>query len=601
MSKRWRLPSHDAGRIADLQQAAGISPIVAQLLWQRGIYRADDVHAFLSAKLSTLHDPDDLPGARQAAERILAAVHAKRRIIIYGDYDADGMTATAILMHCLKLLHADVGYYVPNRLEEGYGLSCDALRTLAQRGASLVVSVDCGIASIEQAETARELGLELIITDHHEMRDQLPRAAAIVHPRLPGTNYPFGHLCGAGVALKVAWSLCRLAESSNGRVSDRLRDFLMTAVGIAALGTVADVVPLIGENRVIVRYGLLSLKDRPPLGLAALMKVTEHDKRPALTTEDIGFSLAPRLNAAGRLGQAQLGVELLTTDSPERAKALAEYIHELNNSRDSLERSIYLAATKQVKEEFDPENDPALVLAGRGWHAGVIGIVAGRLAEKYNRPVVLISLDQLGVKPGVGSCRSVGQFNMHEALAACGTHLESHGGHAAAAGLRIAEDRVAAFRNEFLEFATNEYAPKDRESELVIDAEAPLSQLTVNTIEQLEQLAPFGNSNPRPVLCASGVKLAEPPKRMGSGERHLSLKLSHCGTTMRAVAFGCGDWCEELIQHGGPIDIAYRPVINDFRGRRTVEAQLVDWRPVSSTNSSHVISSEAPAKLVSAG
>jgi single-stranded-DNA-specific exonuclease len=580
MSKRWRLPSHDAARISQLEHATGVSPVVAQLLWNRGVYRPDDVKAFLEAKLTHLRNPEELPGAAEAADRLWAAVQAKRRITVYGDYDCDGMTATALLVNCLKLLGAEVNYYIPNRLEEGYGLSNDALRTLASRGSSLVISVDCGICSCDEANTARELGLELIVTDHHEMRDELPQAAALVHPRLPGTAYPFGQLCGAGVALKVAWALCKRAEGNGRRVSDRLREYLMSAVGLAAIGTVADVVPLIDENRVLVRYGLLSLKDRPPLGLAALLRITDLIKRPQLSSEDIAFTLAPRLNAAGRLGQGTLAVELLTTESNEKALSLAQYINELNSSRDSLERSVHKQAIDQIKEQFDPENDPALVLAGRGWHAGVIGIVAGRLAEKYNRPVVLISLDQLGVKAGVGSARSAGRFNLHAALAACGSHLLGHGGHAAAAGLKIDEANITAFRNEFVEYAASEFAAEDRQAELAIDAEAPLSQLTLQTVEQIETLAPFGCGNPRPVLCATGVTLTEPPKRIGSGERHLAVKLAHHGCHMRGVAFGCGDWAEPLMQHGGPIDIAYRPVINDFRGRRTVEVQLVDWKPV---------------------
>jgi single-stranded-DNA-specific exonuclease len=554
--------------------------VVAQLLVRRGVTQPEQVRSFLDAKLAQLRDPEELPGAVQAAERILSAIRDRRRIVIYGDYDADGMTAAALLVNGIKLLGGDVGYHVPNRLEEGYGLSSDALRTLHTRGASLVVSVDCGIASVAEAETALELGLELIVTDHHEMRDTLPRAAVLVHPRLPGSSYPFGELCGAGVALKVAWMLCRLAESSGKKVSDRLRDYLLSAVGLAAIGTVADVVPLLDENRILVRHGVHFLKERPGVGLQALMQVTNLLDKPTLSSEDIAFTLAPRLNAAGRLGQAPLGVELLTTESAERAKALAEYIHELNSSRDSLERSIYLAATKQIKEQFDADNDPAFVLAGRGWHAGVIGIVAGRLVEKYNRPVVLIALDQVGVKPGIGSARTAGSLPLHTALLSCASHLLSHGGHANAAGLKIQEDRVDHFRAEFLEFAAAEGLQARRESELFIDAESALSELTLQTVEQIEMLSPFGHGNPRPVLCTTNVTLAEPPKRMGAGERHLSVKLKQHGINMRGVAFGAGDWCEPLAQHAGPIDIAYRPVINEYKGRRNVEVQLVDWRPL---------------------
>ncbi|MDX1946225.1 MAG: single-stranded-DNA-specific exonuclease RecJ [Pirellulaceae bacterium] len=577
-NKRWRILPHDGERIARLERQAGVSPIVAQLLAARGILEPDAARVFLETKLTGLREPDDLPGVAAAAERIHAAIVARRKIIVYGDYDADGMTGTAILLSCLKLLGADAGYYVPNRMEEGYGLNCDALRKLAERGTSLVVSVDCGIASLVEARTAREVGLELIVTDHHEFAAELPAAAAIVHPRLPGSSYPFGGLCGAGVALKLAWALCQRASQAK-RVSEPLRNFLMTALGLAAIGTVADVVPLLDENRLIVRHGLNSLKAAPPLGLLSLMQVAKLADKPSLTSEDIAFTLAPRLNAAGRFGQAQLAVELLTTDNAERAQQLAEYIHELNGSRESLERSIQLAAAKQIKAEFDPDSEAAIVLEGRGWHAGVIGLVAGRLAEKHHRPVVLIALDPLGTKPAIGSARSPNGLNLHAALSACSEHLLGFGGHAAAAGLRIDESRIEAFRGAFCDYAASESPAGGKIGEIRIDAEGPLAQLTAQTVRQLESLAPFGQGNPRPILCATGVRLAEPPKRMGSGERHLSLKLVQQRTTLRGVGFGCGDWLDELTAAvDAPLDIAFRPVINDYRGRQSVEVQLVDWR-----------------------
>ncbi len=577
MGKRWRFHNHDMDKIAQLESRASVPPIVAQLLLARGVSDPGDVEVFLNNKMTGLRDPDLLPGLGEAADRIYAAVQAKRRIVIYGDYDADGMTATALLYRCLRLLHADVGYYVPNRFEEGYGLNSAALRQLTTRGAAMVISVDCGIASIEEALTATEIGLELIITDHHTLGSELPQAAAVVHPRLPGHLYPFGGLCGAGVAFKLAWALCQRASNSQ-RVNPHMRDFLVAAMGYAALGTVADVVPLIDENRILVHHGLNSLHRQPELGIAALLEVTKLHQKQQLKSEDLGFMLAPRLNASGRLGQAQLGVELLITEDADRAKALAEYIHELNSSRESLERSIQLAANKQVKEQFDPQNDSALVLAGVGWHAGVIGIVAGRLAEKHHRPVVVIALDQIGAKPGTGSARSAGGFDLYKALQACSEHLIGFGGHAAAAGLKIAENRIERFRADFCDYAANEISQSDRVAEIHIDAEAPLSQLTLQTLLQIEQLAPFGAGNPRPVLAASGVTLDEPPKRMGGGERHLSAKIAQHGVTLRSVAFGQGDWAEELTQLSGPFDIAYRPVINDFRGRRNVELHLVDWR-----------------------
>lgn len=577
-SKVWRIQPHDSTAVERLERSVGVPPVVAQLLAARGVTDPDVARSFLDAKLTGLRDPELLPGVPEAADRIHAAVRDRRRIVVYGDYDADGMTASALLLRCLQLLGADVSYYVPSRLDEGYGLNADALRTLAARGASLIVTVDCGIASVDHADLARELGLELIITDHHEPGPRLPAAAALVHPRLPGTNYPFSGLCGAAVAFKLAWALCQRASQAK-KVGEPLRNYLLAAVGLAALGTVADVVPLVDENRILVRHGLVSLRERPPLGLAALLKLTKLDAKPSLSAEDLAFMLAPRLNAAGRLGQAQLGVELLVTESPERAQALAEYIHELNSSRDSLERSVYLAAAKLIKDEFDPDRDPALVLAGRGWHPGVIGIVAGRIAEKYNRPTVLVALDQLGLKPGVGSARSANGLALHEALRACDEHLASHGGHAAAAGLKIEERNIDAFRAAFCDYVASCVSDERRVAELNVDAESPFSQLTLPTVRQIEQLAPFGAGNPRPVLLAGRVTMAEPPQRMGAGQRHLTVRFVQHGVPIRGVGFGQGDSVEELAQVVGPIDVLYRPVINDFRGRQSVEVHLVDWRP----------------------
>ena len=577
MAKRWRIRPHDAERITQLQQAAGVPHVVAQLLLCRGIDDESAARAFLDTKLNTLHDPAELPGAAVAAERIASAIREREPVTVYGDYDADGMTATSILVLCLRLLGGTVREHVPNRMDEGYGLNCDALEKIAATGTRVVVTVDCGIGSVAEAERAQELGLELIITDHHEFGAQLPPALAVVHPRLPGHDYPFGGLCGAGVAFKLAWAVCQ-ALSETERVGTAQRNFLLQAMGLAAIGTVADVVPLVDENRVLVRHGLTSLAQRPTVGLRALMRITELDQKPHLEAEDIAFTIAPRLNAAGRLGQAELGVELLTTTSEERAAALADYIHQLNQSRMSLERSVYLAAHKQAQHDFDPEHDPALVLAGHGWHAGVIGIVAGRLCEKFHRPVALISLDAVGVKPGLGSARSVPGQPLHTALAACGDHLLSHGGHAAAAGLTIQETEVDSFRAAFCEFFAEQQQGEPLQPELEIDAETPFTSLTQQTVQQIEQLSPFGQGNPRPMLCTSGVKLAKPPQRMGGGGRHVSMTLEQHGQRMRAVAFGKGDWADEMATLSDSLAVAFQPVINRFRGRSSVELHLVDWQ-----------------------
>ncbi|MGC4006982.1 MAG: DHH family phosphoesterase [Pirellulales bacterium] len=302
MPKIWRLQPHDPARAADLERAAGIPAVVARLLLCRGIDQPAHAKKFLDPKLTELHDPELLPGVTAAADVITASIAAGKNIVVYGDYDADGMTATAILHDCLKLLGANVGYYVPHRIDEGYGLNDDALRSLAERGTHTVVTVDCGVAAVAQADLAAELGLTLIITDHHEFAATLPRAAAVVHPRLPGSNYPFTGLCGAGVAFKLAWALCQRASKAK-KVTDAQREFLLSAIGLAAIGTIADVVPLLEENRVIVRYGLTALKDRPPAGIAALMKLLKLTEKPKLESDDIAFAIGPRLNAAGRLGQ----------------------------------------------------------------------------------------------------------------------------------------------------------------------------------------------------------------------------------------------------------------------------------------------------------
>jgi single-stranded-DNA-specific exonuclease len=354
---------------------------------------------------------------------------------------------------------------------------------------------------------------------------------------------------------------------------------------LAALGTVADVVPLLDENRVLVRHGLESLAAAPTLGLATLLNLAKiapcrrPDGKMRLDAEDLAFQIAPRLNAAGRLGQPQLAVELLVTDRPERAQELAQYIDGLNTTRQTLERSIQLAAAKQAKEVFDPAEDAALVLADHGWHPGVIGIVAGRLADRFHRPVVMISWDKTGIRPGIGSARSVPGFDLHAALAECDEFLLTHGGHAAAAGLKIEEHQLAGFRGAFCDVAATQISEQQRVAELFVDVEAPLSAFTLQAVQQLERLAPFGQGNSRPLLCTTGVSLSGPPKPLGSSGSHLAMMLTQNGVTLRAVAFGASEWADELTAVDGPLDVAFRPVINHFRGRQSVELHLVDWRP----------------------
>ena len=589
MALRWTLRAHDTQLVEAIERSSNVSPVVAQILALRGITQPDQINTFLDLKMTGLRPPDQLPGMPQAVEKIYSAIADKKNILIYGDYDADGMTATAILYRCLKLLGAEVNYFVPSRLDHSYGLSIECLEKIHQGniqrvkpGTDLIITVDCGITSVEEVQFAHEKGMQVVITDHHHLGRSLPDADAIVHPALPGHDYPFTGLCGAGVAFKLAWALCQ-CHCGSPKLPEHLRNFLFTAVSLAAIGTVCDVVPLLDENRIIVHHGLNCMKRFANPGLNHLMVLAKCFDKPRLEAEDIGFSIGPRLNAAGRLGQAQLGVELLTCESDDRAKALAEYIDQLNKNRDSLDRKILRSANQLIKENHDVDSEAALVLAHPDWHLGVIGIVAGRIAQTYHRPTIMISTDSLNNRPGVGSCRTSCGVNVYEALAGCRENLIKFGGHEAAAGISIAPDKIDAFREDFCEQVISQVSVDNLIPDLDIDAEALIGHLTLGMMNDLEKLAPFGQDNPRPVLCATDVQLAATPKTMGSDGRHLSLQLKQHESSIRAVAFGKGEWLEELSAEDSLFDFAFRPVINEFRGRRSVEVQLLDFRPSKST------------------
>ena len=578
MPKCWRILPHDQPLVESIERSARVSPVTARLLAARGLTDAADVRRFLDGTMADLRDPELLPGVPAAADRLLAAARAGEPIVVYGDYDADGMCSTAILMGCLEAIDAQASWYVPDRLDEGYGLNADAVETLAARGARVIVTVDCGIASVAEALRAKELGVDLIVTDHHNFGDVLPAADVLVHPRLPGTAYPFGELCGAGVAFKLAWAIAT-RHCGAKHVTPRLREMLLRGMGLAALGTVADVVPLLDENRIYVRHGLECLRKRGGPGIDRLMELAKLHDKSQLDSEDVAFRLAPRLNAAGRLGQAACGIELLTTSDAARAVQLADYVHELNARRETEERSIQLAAGKQARERFDPVRDAALVLADRGWHAGVIGIVAGRLAERFHRPVVMISRDEHQGRPAIGSVRSVPGFDVHEAVMACREHLLTCGGHAAAAGLRIEDGRIDAFREAFVRAVAERMPAALLLPQITLDGESTLAGLTLEAVQQLERLAPFGQGNRRPILCASSVRLAEPPRTIGAGARHISMSLVQHGAKVRGVAFGGADWLPHLPPPGEPFHVAFKPKINEYRGRRTAEMEIIDWRP----------------------
>jgi len=576
MTQNWRFAPHDESQVRRLSSEMRISPLLAQVLIARGLHDASSARSFIDARMNDLLDPCSMPGIEEASERVIAALNAKRRITIFGDYDVDGMTATSILLQCITLAHGQCDYFIPNRLDDGYGLNCDAIKLLHQEDPNrLLVTVDCGISSVKEAALAKELGLELIITDHHQMSDQLPDADCLVHPRLPDSNYEFPHLCGAGVALKLAWAVCQKLGDGQ-KSSPQMREYLKCAVGLAAIGTIADVVPLLGENRILVRYGLSSIADKAPLGLQELMKVAEIKSGQTLDTEDIGFAIAPRLNAAGRLGQARLAVELLTTNNQDRATQLAAYLDELNKNRRTVERRIMKQAKEMVEENDAWTNHGTLVLAHHDWHPGVIGIVANRVAEHFEKPAVLIALDASS-RTGQGSARSFAGFDLHAGFTSCSEHLMRYGGHQAAAGLKIEEERIEEFRLAFAEYAACAPQPSEHDLQVRIDAEVCLNEITKQAVRELDCLGPFGQENPRPQFVATRVELAEPPRTMGEGGRHLSLTFQQHKTKIRAIAFGKGEWASQMEADGGPFSISFAPSINRFRGFESVQLHLKDW------------------------
>lgn len=582
--KVWHLLPNDPEAANRLATAARVSPVVAQLLLNRAIYEPAAARVFLDAPLSGLVPPEALPGVTEAAERLARAVAERRKICIYGDYDVDGVTGTAILLRLLEHLGADAQYHTPLRLADGYGLNAERLRELADCGVSVVVSVDCGIASISEAALARELGLELIITDHHEFRmgldgPVLPDAAVLVHPRLPGSTYPYKDLCGAGVAFKLAWALSQHISGSE-RVLPELRELLLDALGLAALGLVADVMPLRDENRIFVRHGLERIRTHPSAGLRALLEAAGVKPDATITAEDVGYKLAPRLNAAGRLGCARLAVELLVGTSPSKTTELARHLERQNSERQARERKY----TQQAKEVVDRDfpNDPAIVVGSAEWHPGVVGIVASRLVEHYGRPALVIALPENRDRDAVatGSGRSIPGFALHSALQACDELLDGHGGHSAAAGFKVKPDRIPALRDRFNAFVAKHFPGGTPSPRLVLDAEVPLSAMTFGLIHDLEKLEPYGAGNAKPKFLAAGVK-AEGARLIGSGEvpKHMDFRVRQGDTVLRCVAWNMADRLDELMSAGGDCCLAFTPRINEWNGNRRIELQVIDLKP----------------------
>jgi single-stranded-DNA-specific exonuclease len=573
--KLWKLdpPSSSA---ADFAERLKVSPIVAQLLLNRGISDFDNAQAFLRPSLLALADPNLLPGLPAAAQRIAQAIRDREKIVIYGDYDVDGITATSILWHAITLLGGEVSAYIPHRIDEGYGLNSDALVQIIDGGAKLIVTVDCGITAVEPARIARQRNVDLIITDHHHWHGDppmLPDCAAIVHPRLPTNSpaYPNPHLCGAGVAFKLAWGI---GQSIGGavRVSESFRGFLLEATALAALGTIADVVPLVGENRVLAHFGLSGLAQSKLAGIRALIESASLAGK-NLDTYDVGFLLAPRLNACGRLGHAALAVEMLTTATESKAREIATYLEAQNRQRQAVEKQILQQALAQIESNgWASDENRALVLSADGWHAGVIGIVAARIVERYCRPTVLIATSN---GQGQGSARSIPGFHLANALESCSQYLLAHGGHEMAAGLKIESARIDDFRAEFLKIASSLVTDEMLIPQLRVECSADIPQITEALVTDLQRLGPFGHGNRKPTLCLDNSIIAASPRRVGKTGDHLQLTVKQNRQTIRCIAFGAGDLMDKL-PAGASIRLAVEPCINEFNGRRSVELHVKD-------------------------
>jgi single-stranded-DNA-specific exonuclease len=582
-SKRWNLRESTDSAADELAGKLKVSRVVAQILLNRGYSEVSDCQDFLRPSLKCLHDPAGIPGLTGAADRIAKAIRDGERIVIYGDYDVDGITATAILWHAIRVLGGKADFYIPHRIDEGYGLNAEAIAQLCTDGAKLIVTVDCGVTAIEPARVARERGVDMIITDHHEWKESqdngdkhplLPDCYAIVHPRLPhdGPAYPNPNLCGAGVAFKLAWGV-GMAMSGAARVNDAFRAFLLDATALAALGTIADVVPLVGENRILAHYGLGGLTQTSLTGIHALIDSAGLGEK-KLDSYDVGFMLAPRLNACGRMGHARLAVEMLTSADDAKAHEIAAYLESQNRERQAMERKILQQAEAMIADgKLAEDGSCAIVLGREDWHAGVIGIVASRIVDRYHRPAVMVALNN---GHGQGSARSIAGFHLAQALQACTEHLESHGGHEMAAGLKVATEKFPAFAAAFCEHAKSTLTPDQLTAQLHLDTLAELRDITHALVTDLARLGPFGQGNRRPVLCVRGVTIAAPPRRCGKSGDHLQLVIRQDNMTMKCIAFGCAARDGEL-SPGTLIDLAVEPSINEFNGVTNVELQVKDF------------------------
>jgi single-stranded-DNA-specific exonuclease len=552
--------SADAAVVADLARTLGVPAAVATILAVRGFTTAEECTRFFSPGQAQFHDPFLFKDMEKACDRICAAIRDREKIFIYGDYDVDGVTSTAMLVRLLRQFGADCEYYLPNRLTEGYGLSEEGIRAVARQGAKLVVTVDCGITACEEVDLARTLGIDVIVSDHHEPKDRVPAAFALLDPKLASCGYPDNCLAGVGVALKLAQGLA-------GRIG-AADDVWSGYLDLVAVGTAADIVPLVGENRIIAHLGFGQLPYTRNEGLRALLAAQDCDGK-NLSTGDVVFRIAPCINAVGRLGDPRRGVELLLTDDPALAGLYAKELKEANIERRALDSQIQEQAFAWVEENCDSDADFAIVAGSRSWHCGVVGIVASKVVERYHRPAILFAVGENGMARGSG--RSISGFHLHDALTECGDLLESFGGHAAAAGMTIKEENLGAFRARFNQIAHTKLTASDLIPKVNADAEMRLADLTPEFYAILKRMEPFGPGNMRPVLVSRRVANRFSPRIVGG--KHLKMMVQDGGAAIDAIAFNFGDRLAEL-SRAPAYTVAYCLDENEWNGKKSLQLKV---------------------------
>ncbi len=574
LNRIWRFRKVDETQAEALARELGWSALATRILATRGLADEKAIHDFLNPALGMLHDPFLMQGMEPAVERIARALRDREPIAVYGDYDVDGLTATALLIRFFRFIGVEVTSYIPHRLDEGYGMSCEGVDSLHARGVRLIVTVDNGISCVEQVAHAASLGIDVVITDHHQPGETLPEAVALVNPNRPECPYPFKELSGCGVAFKLAHALLRHL----GRSPEEAKPFLASLLDLVALGTIADVMNLQGENRVLSHFGLRELERTRKAGLKALTQLLNLNGKP-FTTETVGYLIGPRLNAAGRTGNAGDALDLLLVEDETRAWELARYLDELNQERRALENEVLTEALERVASDASLLDGTVLVVAGEGWHQGVVGIVASRLVDRFGHPSIVLSIEGEVAR---GSARSVNGFDIHTALGTCADLFIEYGGHTLAAGVTLLADRLDIFRERLNREAAGMTNPAQMAPMLEIDCAAAPEDLSSAFLTEIERLRPFGNGNPQPCVALLGCEVIQRPLFIGG--RHLKLFLARRnGTTepLTAMWFNCPYGPEEVeafLAASGRLDLAGFARLNTWNGVQSVEFTVRDLR-----------------------